>query len=233
MYNISIVIPCLNEEKHIGLLLSDLKQQSIKPVEILVIDGGSSDSTEQIVNSYSDVTLIKTRKKVGYQRNVGGEKAKGNLIVFLDADVRLSEHFISRIVSYFSKTKIDIGCPYYFPYKSTILINLVYILFNSLFFIFQKISPSGAGSCIAVSKKHFLSIGGFDSTLTYDDIAFIRKGGRMGRFGMIPATIQVSDRRFRKYGVVKTTFLYMLLSFFFLIGQFRIANIVPYTFDSY
>lgn len=233
MYSISVVIPCLNEEKHIRFLLSDLKNQSIKPLEILVIDGGSTDSTVQLVRTFSDVTLLKTKKNVGHQRNVGGENAKGNLIVFLDADVRLTKHFLSRIVSSLKKTTIDIGCPYYFPYKSTIPITMVYTFFNSLFFMFQKISPSGAGSCIVVTKKLFLSIGGFDSTLTYDDIAFIRKGGRKGRFGMIPTIIKVSDRRFRKQGVIKTTLLYILLSLFFLTGQFKLANIIPYKFDSY
>lgn len=233
MYKISIVIPCLNEEKHIRFLLSDLTKQSIKPIEILVIDGGSTDSTVQIVHTFSDVSLIKTSKNVGHQRTVGGEKAQGNLIVFLDADVRVTKYFISRILTSFKKTHIDIGCPYYFPYKSTIPITMVYTFFNGLFFMFQKISPSGAGSCIVVTKNLFRSIGGFDSTLTYDDIAFIRKGGRKGKFGMIPAIVKVSDRRFRKHGVIKTTLLYILLSFFFLTGQFKFANIIPYKFDSY
>ncbi|NUO02551.1 MAG: glycosyltransferase, partial [Saprospiraceae bacterium] len=54
MASVSIIIRCLNEEKHIGRLLSGILEQTIKDVEIIVVDSGSQDATLSIASRYQD-----------------------------------------------------------------------------------------------------------------------------------------------------------------------------------
>jgi glycosyltransferase involved in cell wall biosynthesis len=89
---VSVVIPALNEERHLGQLLSDIQRQSRRPEEVIVVDAGSCDATVRIAKHWSTVVLH-GEPPVARDRNVGGYSAKGDLIFFLDADTRLAETF--------------------------------------------------------------------------------------------------------------------------------------------
>ncbi|MCS7092722.1 MAG: glycosyltransferase, partial [Patescibacteria group bacterium] len=117
---IGIVIPTLNEEDHIGLLLSDLENQTIKANEILVVDGKSSDKTREIVKKYKNVKLIKSKRGVGHQRHFGAQRLTSDILVFLDADTRVKPNFIEKIFFYFGKHNPDIACAYYLPSSKNI-----------------------------------------------------------------------------------------------------------------
>ncbi len=233
MLKISVIIPTLNESDNIGNLLYDLSKQLHKPDEIIVVDGKSTDTTKKIIRAFKNVTLLTTEPNPARQRTIGGEKAKNELLIFLDADVRMKKDFLKRVEKSYKKKKFSIACPYYLPHKSNMLIICVYYFFNSMFFLWQKISPSGAGSCIIVTKNVFKKIYGFNSAFRYDDIAFIRKASKISSFCMLPIIVYVSDRRFRNDGVLRTTLKYFLLSFFFMTNQFKSANVIPYRFNHY
>ena len=233
MHKISVIIPTLNEANYINNLLHDLKNQSVRPFEIIVVDGKSSDSTQQLVKKSSNVILLTTKPNPAKQRTLGGDKATGELLIFLDADVRINKHFLLKIEKQFRTKNFSIGCPYYLPYHSTLAITAVYLFFNCMFFLFQKFSPSGAGSCIVVTKTAYQKSNGFNSSLTYDDIEFIRRVSRKNRFAMLPAIVNVSDRRFRTEGFFLTSLRYFILSFFFMTNYFGLANHIPYKFNHY
>ncbi len=93
MFNISAIIPAYNAEKTIINCLNSVVNQTIKISEILVIDDGSMDNTAEIVFNYinthssSNIILLRqTNSGPSAARNLGIEKAKGDLIAFLDAD---------------------------------------------------------------------------------------------------------------------------------------------------
>ena len=231
--SVSVIIPTLNEEKHIGRVLDDIVSQTHKVDEVLVVDGGSSDATLQEVLKYPHVTLLKSNNPVARQRNKGGNSAKGEIVFFLDADVRLKNYTIEKLVGEFTKRNLDIACPFYLPYKSTWFITCIYGLFSLIFVLFQRIAPSGAGSAILVKKELFQKSKGFPEDMTYDDIAFIRAAAKGNRFGTLSTKVYVSDRRFKQYGSIKMLGIYLLLSVFFLLGLFRFANIITYPFSQY
>jgi glycosyltransferase involved in cell wall biosynthesis len=230
---ISIVIPTLNEENYIGKLLESLYTQSHQPHEIIVVDGNSDDETRKIAKKYKNVRVFKTIRKVGHQRTYGGKRAKGDLLIFMDADVIPHKDYLKRVHNHFIYHKHDLACPMYVPYQSTVSINTIYYIFSGIFFLTQKFLPSGGGMCIAVKKSVFNATGGFRSDFTYDDIEFIRRASKGHQFGVIPTRLHVSDRRFKKDGVWKTLSLYILLSLFFIFGQFKLANKIKYSFGSY
>lgn len=86
---ISFVIPTLEEEKVIEKLLKNLKQITTFDYEIIVSDGGSKDLTVEIARRYADKVVVhdgKTRQNIAQGRNAGAAVAKGEFLVFLDAD---------------------------------------------------------------------------------------------------------------------------------------------------
>lgn len=230
---LSVIIPTLNEQNYIGDLLKDLCSQTSKPDEIIVIDGNSQDKTLKVVSCYKNIKVKVTQKGVGLQRRTGGSLARGHLLIFLDADVRLKDRFLEVVIKNFTDKKLDIAVPLYLPYKSTYLISAVYWFFNIIFIVTEKFLPSGAGSCLIVKKSLLNKVGSFNPELTYDDIEFIRRAGKRGKFGVINQPVYVSDRRFRKYGTIKMFILYLTLYIFFSFGLFKQANMIKYKFSTF
>ena len=95
---LSVVIPALNEERHLGQLLSDIQRQTQSPDEIIVVDAGSTDATVHIAKR-SQAVVLHGEPPVARGRNLGGFSAPGELIFFLDADTRLPETFFEDFVS--------------------------------------------------------------------------------------------------------------------------------------
>lgn len=231
---VTVVIPTLNESVRIGDLLHDLRGQTLQPAEVIVVDGYSPDGTAEVARTHPvGVRVLQHGPHVAKQRNMGGYSATGDIIVFLDADVRLHSQFLERAVGEFERRKLDIACPWYVPHQSTMAIHAVYALFNATFYMLQKVLASGAGSCIIVRTAVLHVSRGFDPAVTFDDIDLIRHVSWRGRFGILHSAVRVSDRRFRKYGVVRMTAVYVLLSLFFAVGAFRAANMVTYEFGAY
>lgn len=233
MHKVSIIIPTLNEEKMIGKTLEFCLNQSYPIHEILVIDANSTDTTVEKAKKFTNVNVVQHHPPVGGQRAKAREFVTGDILVFLDADVFLPPDFIAQAVSTMEKKSLDITCPIYWPYHSTIPIKTVYGFFNAMFVLFQHIFPSGAGSCIIVRKNLYDKVGGFEANLKFDDIAFIRKAARAGKFRMLLRKVNVSDRRFREYGTLIMLVQYLLLSVFFMLGLFKQANLISYKFGAY
>src|SRR3989344_6018981 len=96
---ISVIIPVFNEEKTIGECLNSIKDQSYKHMEIIVVDDGSSDSTRNIVKGFSDIKLLtQSHKGPGQARSLGAANAKGEILVFVDADMTFDKDFIGDLV---------------------------------------------------------------------------------------------------------------------------------------
>ena len=109
---LSVVIPALNEERHLGQLLSDIKRQSRRPEELIVVDAGSTDATVHIAQK-SGAVVLHSEPPVARGRNLGGYSAKGDLIFFLDADTRLPGTFLEDFVCDIERRRLDIACPRY------------------------------------------------------------------------------------------------------------------------
>ena len=85
---ISVIIPVYNGEKFIREAIESILQQSVRPLEIIVIDDGSTDATGEVVKSYEDQIryVYQERSGIAAARNRGLEMVQGNLITFIDAD---------------------------------------------------------------------------------------------------------------------------------------------------
>ncbi len=85
---ITVIIPTFNSAKTIEAALDSVLRQTLRPTEILVVDDGSTDTTRSVLRRYdSEITLIgEEHKGVASARNVGCQRATGELVAFLDSD---------------------------------------------------------------------------------------------------------------------------------------------------
>ena len=231
---VSIVIPTLNEENYVGPVLSDIARQTRKAHEMIVVDGTSQDATASVVERFPGVDLLIGAPPVANQRNLGGRKASGDILIFLDADVRLSETFLEGFLERIEQRSLDIACPLYMPYRSTLLIKTIHAYINVVFVALQKALPSGAGTCIAVKGKIFQQSPGFDPNLKVgEDVALVRKLSRGHRFGIVAKQLFVSDRRYKEEGVPRMLMKILLLSIIFTFNKFGWANRIEHEFGKH
>jgi len=111
---VSIVIPCLNEEKYIGKCLNSILENNYPndKIEVLVIDGKSNDMTKEIVRHYSDKYLFfrlleNPKGKTSAGLNIGIQNSSGEIIIRMDAHARYSSDYISKCVETLEKYKAD------------------------------------------------------------------------------------------------------------------------------
>lgn len=110
---ISIVIPCYNEEKSIGLVIEKIKQ-SVPPEilqEIIVVDNNSTDRSAQIAQKAGAQVIQEKKQGYGAALKAGFKKAQGQLIATLDADGQYPAELIPEIINYLIKNNLDfISC---------------------------------------------------------------------------------------------------------------------------
>jgi glycosyltransferase involved in cell wall biosynthesis len=97
---VSAVIPAHNEAAVIARCLSSLLDQTHRPREIIVVDDGSTDGTPAIVRGFGGVTLLEQRHEgSGAARNRGAAAATGDVLCFVDADMRFARDFLAHLVA--------------------------------------------------------------------------------------------------------------------------------------
>ncbi|KKU10546.1 MAG: hypothetical protein UX13_C0009G0008 [Candidatus Woesebacteria bacterium GW2011_GWB1_45_5] len=94
---VSIIIPTYNEEKVTGECLKSLSLQSHKGGEIIVVDDGSTDTTLHRLSG-ADKIIKQSHKGAGAARNLGAKQAKGEILVFADADMTFDKNFIRKLI---------------------------------------------------------------------------------------------------------------------------------------
>lgn len=106
---ISVVIPVFNEEKRIFNTLKTIYSGSIAPLEVIVVDGGSTDRTVSIIkNAYPEVIILRNPDRTAAMgRNVGIRKARGEIIAFTDGDCLVDCNWLENIKKHFEKSNID------------------------------------------------------------------------------------------------------------------------------
>lgn len=106
---VSVIIPVRNSEKCIADCLEAIFSQSMIPTEVIIVDGGSTDKTIEIVSEFP-VTIIREKYgTVGGARQVGVEKATGKYVAFTDADCTPEKDWLKNLVNEFGGDTIGVG----------------------------------------------------------------------------------------------------------------------------
>ena len=120
MSDISIIVPAYNAEKYISKCLDSLINQTKKELEFIIVNDGSTDNTEKIVEDYKDdrIKYFKNKNQgIGKTRNFGIEKASSKYIMFLDSDDYLENNVCEEMFNKAEKDKLDLViCDFYKEY---------------------------------------------------------------------------------------------------------------------
>lgn len=217
--DVSVIIPTLNEEKYLPRCLKSLiNQETDRSLEILVIDGGSTDHTVQVAEKYADEVLMKPRAPVGAARNLGAKVAKGNILAFIDADTIANPQWLDSIDAAFRRDPRAVGLtgptlPYDGCLSDDITYRLWTIYLQRILLYLQM--PHVIGFNCAYRRPPFLSVGGFDEdSVMSEDIKLAHKIRRYGkiRFDKDMSAL-TSARRFRSYGHAYIGGLYLMNGF--------------------
>jgi glycosyltransferase involved in cell wall biosynthesis len=173
MMKVSMVIPTHNQKEILAKTLDYLMVQDYpqEEYEIIVVDDGSSDGTQEMVKSkmgFGGNLRYFYQKQRGphFARNLGIEKARGEIIIFVDSDIFTPPNFISEHVKFHQKFGDVVVSG---PTVRTDNLDNVFADINrkkakKLFFDFS--GPSFITSNLSVRKKFLIKVGGFDEEFT-------------------------------------------------------------------
>jgi rSAM/selenodomain-associated transferase 2 len=208
MIKVSIIIPILNEVDAIHRLLLHIEKtiSKIYLYEIIVVDGGSSDGSQNLVQDIKDVILVKAEKGRAKQMNAGAKIAKGSILYFLHCDSFPPIDFDLEIIKQVDTGNLA-GC-----FRMKFDYNHPVLLVSQWFTRFNHISCRGGDQSLFVTKSLFDKIGGFnESYVIYEDNEIIKRLYQVHQFVVIPKYLITSARRYRVNGASKLQYHFTVI----------------------
>ncbi len=219
---LSIIVPTLNEENHIGDLLASLQLPNTPEYEAIVVDGASTDRTSEISKANGAVVEIRPKLKEFPSRNVGAEISNGDILVFTGADVIFPPNVLQNIADRFRSDPdvIAVAGPGV-PITPPLALGVEYSIYNLLRFVFHKLPKpfrkfSTSTNMLAIRRDTFFDLGGFTDDVNADGLmgaSLLANGKTIFGYQNIYATI--SSRRLHKDGFwgFNKHFFYVLENF--------------------
>jgi rSAM/selenodomain-associated transferase 2 len=214
--SVSIIIPVWNEEGIVQKTIYDLRNKQYGYIkEILVIDGGSTDNTANIVKKLPVRYIQSSGKGRALQMNEGAQKATGNIFYFLHCDSIVPNHFDKHIVNAVKKG-YEAGCfRLQFDSKSW------FLKFWAYFTRFNFYICRGGDQSLFITRKQFFNLGKFDeSKQIAEDMDFFKRIYRHKniKFKVLPQKIITSARKYNEIGIVKLQWLFACIHLMLIFG---------------
>lgn len=181
---ISVIIPVYNSSKYLRKCLDSVVNQSLKDIEIIIINDGSTDDSKSIIeeyqNNYSNIIFINQENKgIGKSRNIGIEKASGEYITFVDSDDYIKEDMLEVYYEYARKYNLDLVIGSYIKKN-----NKKEVVFENNKFKTGNVKTTPQilylieyGPCAKLYNRHMLINNSiyFDEEKKYEDMPFVSK----------------------------------------------------------
>jgi rSAM/selenodomain-associated transferase 2 len=209
---ISIVIPVLNEEKHITATVAALPRS--QPHELVIVDGGSSDRTAEICNRLGATVLVSSRGRAR-QMNFGARRASGDVLLFLHADTRLPDSAFDDIQQALSNPQC-VGGRFDVQLDGA---HWMLGVIGAMISLRSRLSQVATGDqAIFVRREIFAELGGYPDIPLMEDVAFSRALKRKGRVACLRSRVLTSARRWERDGVWRTILKMWALKSLYLAG---------------
>lgn len=207
---ISVIIPTYNEEPVIADAIQSLLSQAW-PVEIIVVDGGSDDSTQKVVQAFGDAVQLVQQDRHGPRGrgaayNQAARAAHGDVLLFLHVDSRLPAEGLRRVEEALAELTVPGGG--FLPTFGDAGQGMVRALLRLNERVWQWRTRTfhwfAGDQAPFVRRDLFDAVGGYPTIRLAEDWAFASRLRSLGRTAVIEPPVQVSARRFLANGALKT-----------------------------
>ena len=198
---VSVIVSSKNEAKVIESCLRSIRNQTFQDFELILSDAVSKDRTVKIAEPYADKIIVK-KTNVSAGRNLGASFARGEILVFVDADTVLMEDTLEKIVKAFKKGVVGATCPALPTHADPRYVG-VYMFHNNFSRASIKVGrPQVAGFFCAYRRTAFEKIEGFDETVgVLEDYHLSQRIVKLGKIEFVTDTIVLtSHRRLKEWG---------------------------------
>ncbi len=210
---LSVIVPMLNEATDVANTIGACRRGA-PGAEIVVVDGGSIDSSVAIARPLCDKVISASRGRAR-QMNAGARESHGNVLVFVHADTIVPSSFAADIAAALSDpaavggrfdVKLDSGA-------------LLCRIIGAMISIRSRISRTATGDqAIFVRRDVFERLGGFPDIELCEDLEFSRRLKRAGRVACLRARVTTSARRWNRDGVMRTVVRMWLIRAMYVMG---------------
>lgn len=210
-FNVSIIVPVLNESTQVTPLMNRLMVLSDYVKDIVIVDGGSEDGTQALLAKHFNV--IKSDTGRAKQMNLGAKHAQGTWLIFLHADTQFTPSHL--------KAMIDEASLHQWG-RFNVTLDAKGVAYRVIeWFINQRSWLSGIATgdqCIFVRMRLFEQLGGFLDIPLMEDVDFSKRAKNIAKPKCLTKTVITSARRWQTYGIIKTVCLMWKLRFYFWLG---------------
>lgn len=202
---LSVIIPTLNEENKIKKTINSIL---VDEVEIIVVDGGSSDRTVDLAKE-TGVEVFFGQIGRARQQNHGAKHSRGKVLLFLHADTIMPEGYVDYIYEALMDPSLIMGA---FRFKTDHHGKIMRIIewLTNLRSSYLKL-PYG-DQAFFIRKETFETMGGFPDVSIAEDLYFARQASKRGRVVTLPVPIITSARRWRSLGIFKVTLINLVIA---------------------
>ena len=222
---LSVIIPTLNEADQLHRTLCSIGQLANK-LEVIVVDGGSTDNTVSIAKEHGCRTFVGNRGRAR-QLNAGAAAATGEYLLFLHADTHLPEGYVDSIIDNISSG--NIACAFRLGICGVnVGLRMVEWGANTRS-RFLRLPCGDQG--ISMRSSTFYLLGGYKNLPIMEDYELARRLRRIGNIGLLEQTVTTSGRRWHERGLVTTTIVNQLCILAYKIGVSPAAILSLYRRD--
>jgi rSAM/selenodomain-associated transferase 2 len=209
---ISVIIPVYDEREMIASAIENIRSEG-EDVEVIVVDGGSSDGSREIAAGLARIEVSKKGRAV--QMNKGARIASGDILLFLHADTYLPDRSFECIKESFIDPDVIGG-----RFKMSLTGKSVgYRTISMMINLRDRLFGGFTGDqAIFIDRKRFFEIGGYKDIPLFEDLDMARKMRKYGKVVRIPDHAIASNRRWVKKGIMRTIIKMWLLRLLYLAG---------------
>ncbi len=205
---VSVVVPTFHEETGIEGFLRQFDDQTLprSEFEVIVVDGGSADRTQEIAARHADRVILQTGVGVGGARNDGVAVARAGVVATTDADCRLPRDWLERIVDRFEDPGVVAVVGPDGPLEGGWKARSLFFLIRGLIRVaaMAGVYTTGGGNS-AFRRDAFLAVGGYRPLPHSDDVDLGLRIRDRGRIVYDPALfVRFSVRRLERHGYART-----------------------------
>lgn len=199
---LSVIIPAHDEARLIGATLDAARRATATlgiEIEFIVVDDASTDATARIANARGARVIRVEHRHIAATRNAGAREARGDRLLFLDADTEVDAAVIAATIRALDEGAVGGGATVRLAGPQRWHVRLA-IALSIVLFRATRIAP---GCYIFCTRLAFDAAGGFDERLfAAEDVAISRALRRVGRFVILRDAVTTSARKVRTFGLL-------------------------------